>query len=182
VIRASAFEQATRDLRFAGEVPLFSITYQTSPRDRPFPRSDSALCRRFARGWLTAGGQTIPGRAWAWRIRANKREGDGGTPRASSGPGSCGGAPTANPRPRTFLPVRASGPKTPGAKILRAAITIQPCGWIGSRRRPAQARRSSLRFYRGDRSQQLARIAGRGSAVFLLWRARIFLRPRGAFQ
>ena len=50
---------------------------------------------------------------------------------ASSGPGSCGGAPTAirgRVRSCRFAP---SGPKTPGAKILRAAITISRCGGIG---------------------------------------------------
>ena len=61
-------------------------------------------------------------------IRANKREGDGGTPRAPFGPGNCGGAPTATRGRAHSCPSAPSGPKTPGAKIRKAAITTSRYG------------------------------------------------------
>src|ERR1700740_66082 len=58
-----------------------SITYKTNPRDRPLAairiRSAAGNPRR---GWLTAGGRTMPVALGRGGIRANKREGDGGTP------------------------------------------------------------------------------------------------------
>src|SRR4029079_390751 len=59
-----------------------SITYQTSARDRPLTalrvhRSAGEPCR----GWLTADGWTVPVALGRGGILANKREGDGGTPR-----------------------------------------------------------------------------------------------------
>jgi L,D-peptidoglycan transpeptidase YkuD (ErfK/YbiS/YcfS/YnhG family) len=61
---------------------LFSITYQTAVRDRPL---SSIRVRPAAgdprRGWLTAGGWAVPVALGRGGVLANKREGDGGTPR-----------------------------------------------------------------------------------------------------
>jgi L,D-peptidoglycan transpeptidase YkuD (ErfK/YbiS/YcfS/YnhG family) len=69
------------------ESPGISDTYKTAPRDRPV----SAIRIRAAAGnprlgWLTAGGQTVPVALGRGGIRANKREGDGGTPKGTFRP------------------------------------------------------------------------------------------------
>jgi len=63
------------------------------------------------RGWLTAAGQTVPVALGRGGIRANKREGDGGTPRGTFRPRQVWWRKDRNPRPRTFLPLRAIGPE-----------------------------------------------------------------------
>src|ERR1700688_138554 len=89
-----------------------SITYQTDGRDRPL----SAVRIRAAagdsrRGWLTAGGQTVPVALGRCGIIANKREGDGGTPKGTFRPRQVWWRADRHPRPRTFLPVRAIRPE-----------------------------------------------------------------------
>jgi L,D-peptidoglycan transpeptidase YkuD (ErfK/YbiS/YcfS/YnhG family) len=59
------------------------------------------------RGWLTAGPLTIPVALGRGGIRANKREGDGGTPQGSFRPRQLWWRGDRHSRPRTFLPVRA---------------------------------------------------------------------------
>jgi len=63
------------------------------------------------RGWLTAAGQTVPVALGRGGIRANKREGDGGTPKGTFRPRQVWWRKDRNPRPRTFLPLRAIGPE-----------------------------------------------------------------------
>ena len=62
------------------------------------------------RGWLTAGPLTIPVALGRGGIRANKREGDGGTPRGSFRPRQLWWRGDRHSRPQTFLPVRAIQP------------------------------------------------------------------------
>ena len=59
------------------------------------------------RGWLTADGWTMPVALGRGGILANKREGDGGTPRGTFRPLQLWWRADRHPRPRTFLPVRA---------------------------------------------------------------------------
>ena len=92
------------------------------------------------RGWLTAGGWTVPVALGRGGILANKREGDGGTPRGIFRPELWWRADR-HPRPQTFLPVRRSGPKTPGAKTRRPPL--QPAD-------PADARAAGDRLTRED--------------------------------
>ena len=107
-----------------------SITYQTSPRDRPL----SAIRIRAAagdprRGWLTAGGRTLPVALGRGGILANKREGDGGTPRGTFPAAAI--VVARRPPPATAdisAGSRRSGPKTPGAKTRGIAITTSRCG------------------------------------------------------
>src|SRR6202022_2737292 len=87
-----------------------SITYQTDGRDRPL----SAVRIRAAagdsrRGWLTAGGQSVPVALGRGGIRANKREGDGGTPKGTFRPRQVWWRADRHPRPRTFLAFRPMG-------------------------------------------------------------------------
>src|ERR1700692_5087689 len=88
-----------------------SNTYRTNQCERPL----AAVRIRAAagdprRGWLTAGGQTIPVALGRGGIRANKREGDGGTPKGTFRPRQLLWRADRHPRPPTFLPVRAIGP------------------------------------------------------------------------
>src|SRR3954464_11491232 len=59
------------------------------------------------RGWLTAGPLTIPVALGRGGILANKREGDGGTPRGCFRPRQLWGRRARHSRPLTFLPARA---------------------------------------------------------------------------
>ena len=120
------------------------------------------------RGWLTAAGRTIPVALGRGGIIANKREGDGGTPKGHSGRGTCGGAPTAIRGRATLLPVRAIGPDDAWCEDPPAGITISPCG--------SNAMRGGDRLTRDDHLYDFIveidhtrspRVRGRGSAVFL---------------
>src|SRR3954462_7427167 len=71
----------------------------------------SVSARNTRRGWLTADGQTIPVALGRGGIKANKREGDGGTPKGYFQPRRLWWRADRHPRPRTFLPVRAIGPE-----------------------------------------------------------------------
>ncbi|MDO9564860.1 MAG: L,D-transpeptidase family protein [Bradyrhizobium sp.] len=146
-----------------------SITYKTSPRDRPV----SAILVRAAagdprRGWLTAGGQAIPVALGRGGIKANKREGDGGTPRGTFRPRQLWWRADRHARPRTFLPVRAIRPEDawcedPGDRHYNQPIRLQQ-GRAGDRLR----RDDHLYDFIVEIDHNTEpRIAGRGSAVFL---------------
>jgi len=83
------------------------MTYDNAP-DRPAslirirPRAGNSR-----QGWLTAGGLTIPVALGRGGIRANKREGDGGTPRGTFHPRQLWWRADRHSRPKTFIPVRA---------------------------------------------------------------------------
>jgi L,D-peptidoglycan transpeptidase YkuD (ErfK/YbiS/YcfS/YnhG family) len=149
--------------------PDISITYKTDPRDRPL----SAIRIRAAagdprRGWLTAAGQTIPVALGRGGILANKREGDGGTPRGTFRPRQLWWRADRHPRPRTFLPVRAIRPEDawcedPGDRHYNQPVRLEPT-------------RGGDRLRRDDNLYDFVveidhntgpRIKGRGSAVFL---------------
>src|SRR6195256_2660349 len=94
------------------ESPVIPNGYRTTLSDSPL----SAIRIRAAagdprRGWLTAGGQTIPVALGRGGIKANKREGDGGTPRGTFRPRQLWWRADRYPRPRTFLPVRPIRPE-----------------------------------------------------------------------
>ena len=57
--------------------------------------------------WLTASGLTIPVALGRGGIRANKREGEGGTPRGIFHPRALWWRADRHKRPKTFIPVRA---------------------------------------------------------------------------
>ena len=120
------------------------------------------------RGWLTLEGRTVPVALGRGGIRANKREGDGGTPRGVFHPRQLWWRADRHPRPRTFLPVRAIGPEDAW------------CEDPASRHynRPVRLDRGSNgdRLRRGDHLYDFIieidhntrpRTSGRGSAVFL---------------
>src|ERR1700733_16259723 len=89
-----------------------SRAYQRNLSDRPL----SALWIRAAagnprRGWLIAAGQPIPVALGRGGIIANKREGDGGTPKGTFRPRQLWWRADRSSRPHTFLPVRAIRPE-----------------------------------------------------------------------
>src|SRR3979490_3047741 len=90
----------------------FSITYHTARRDRTVRiiRIRAAAGNR-SRGWLTADGDSLPVALGRGGIKANKREGDGGTPRGTFRPRQLWWRADRHPRPRTFLPVRPIRPE-----------------------------------------------------------------------
>jgi L,D-peptidoglycan transpeptidase YkuD (ErfK/YbiS/YcfS/YnhG family) len=151
------------------EIQDTSITYHKNRPDRPLPaiwvRAGAGDPRR---GWLMAAGQSIPVALGRGGIIANKREGDGGTPKGSFRPRQLWWRADRHPRPRTFLPIRAIGPEDTWCEDPDNRHYNQP-----------------LRLDRvagGDRLQRddhlydfiieidhntSPRVAGRGSAVFL---------------
>jgi L,D-peptidoglycan transpeptidase YkuD (ErfK/YbiS/YcfS/YnhG family) len=141
-------------------------------KNTPPRRLSTIWIRRAAgnsrRGWLKAGGITIPVALGRTGIVANKREGDGGTPKGTFRPRRLWWRADRHIRPRTLLPVRAIG---------------HADAWCED---PADRRYNRpIRLSRGQSGDRLKRddhlydfiveidhnasprVAGRGSAVFL---------------
>ncbi|KIZ39628.1 MULTISPECIES: L,D-transpeptidase family protein [Rhodopseudomonas] len=138
-------------------------------RDRPAAR---IAVRRGAgnrsRGWLLVDGRAIAVALGRGGILANKREGDGGTPRGSFHPLRLWWRADRAPRPRTQLPIRAIGAddawcEDPASRHYNQPVRRGP-GEGGDRLR----RDDHLYDYIIEIDHNAApRIAGRGSAVFL---------------
>lgn len=121
-----------------------------------------------SKGWLVAGSRALPVSLGRGGIRANKREGDGGTPRGTFRPVRLWWRADRGTRPRTRLPVRRIGAsdawcEDPADRRYNRAIRLRP-GETGDRLR------------RDDHLYDLVveidhnarpRVAGRGSAVFI---------------
>jgi L,D-peptidoglycan transpeptidase YkuD (ErfK/YbiS/YcfS/YnhG family) len=137
-----------------------TVTLETiSVRPRPGQRS---------RGVLIAGPLALPVALGRGGIKANKREGDGGTPRGTFRLRRLWWRPDRSVRPRTLLPVRRIGPddgwcEDPRDRHYNQPIRLAP-GAPGDR------------LKRADRLYDLVveldhntrpRVAGRGSAVFM---------------
>ena len=149
--------------------PDLSITYRTSLRDRPLAlvRIRAAAGDR-SRGWLTADGQTIPVALGRGGIRANKREGDGGTPKGVFRPVRLWWRADRAPRPRTHLTVRAIGPADAWCENPADRHYNQPVR-MDSKQGGDRLRRDDhlYDFIVEIDHNTRPRIAGRGSAVFL---------------
>lgn len=120
------------------------------------------------RGWLTAGPLVLPVALGRGGIKANKREGDGGTPRGTFRLVRLWWRPDQRPRPQTRLPMRRIGHDDAW------------CEDPADRHYNRPIRRSDSmpgdRLWRDDRLYDLIieldhntrpRVAGRGSAVFI---------------
>jgi L,D-peptidoglycan transpeptidase YkuD (ErfK/YbiS/YcfS/YnhG family) len=120
------------------------------------------------RGWLTADGQTIPVALGRGGIKANKREGDGGTPKGSFRPRQVWWRADRHPRPSTFLPVRAIAPEDAWCEDPRDRHYNQPVR-LGSKQDGDRLTRDDhlYDFIIEIDHNARPRIAGRGSAVFL---------------
>lgn len=120
------------------------------------------------RGWLTIAGRAIPVALGRGGIKADKREGDGGTPRGRFRPLRLWFRADRAGRPRTALPIRRIG----------AADGWDECPASRSYNRPVRLRAGEAgdRLRREDHLYDFIieidhntrpRVAGRGSAVFL---------------
>lgn len=122
----------------------------------------------LTRGWLFAEGRAIPVALGRSGIRADKREGDGGTPRGIFHPVRLWWRSDRHPRPRTWLPVRAIRPQDgwceePADRRYNRPIRLRD-GTPGDR----LTREDHLYDYIVEIDHNLRpRVAGRGSAVFL---------------
>jgi L,D-peptidoglycan transpeptidase YkuD (ErfK/YbiS/YcfS/YnhG family) len=147
----------------------FSITYRAFAREQPL----SLVHVRAApgdprRGWLTAGGWSVPVALGRGGILANKREGDGGTPLGTFYPVRLWWRADRHRRPRTLLPTRAirledAWCEDPGDRHYNRPIRLEP-GQNGDR----LTREDVLYDYIIEIDHnRMPRTAGRGSAVFL---------------
>jgi len=157
--------------RFRTDViyPVKSNAYGKFSADRAVAR---IAMRRAAgnprKGWLIVAGQAIPVALGRGGILANKREGDGGTPRGTFHPLRLWWRADRAPRPITRLPIRVIGPhdawcEDPGSRHYNQPVRRGP-GQDGDRLR----RDDHLYDFIIEIDHNAApRIAGRGSAVFL---------------
>jgi L,D-peptidoglycan transpeptidase YkuD (ErfK/YbiS/YcfS/YnhG family) len=149
--------------------PDISITYQTSARDRPL----SAISVRAAagnprRGWLTAQGWTIPVALGRGGIKANKREGDGGTPRGVFFPRRLWWRADRHVRPKTFLAARPIRPEDAWCEDPADRHYNQPIRLDRGQPGDRLTREDHLYDFIVEIDHNTGpRIAGRGSAVFL---------------
>ena len=120
------------------------------------------------RGWLTGAGFTIPVALGRGGILANKREGDGGTPRGSFRPRQLWWRADRHARPRTPLRARPIRPEDgwcedPNDRHYNQPVRLKP-GYGGDRLTRAD---HLYDFIVEIDHNTRPRIAGRGSAVFL---------------
>jgi L,D-peptidoglycan transpeptidase YkuD (ErfK/YbiS/YcfS/YnhG family) len=120
------------------------------------------------RGWLVAGPNRVPVALGRSGIRADKREGDGGTPRGRFKLRRLWWRADRTPRPRTLLPVRRirrnhGWCEDPADRRYNLPVSLQEG-------------KSGDRLWRADRLYDFIieidhntrpRVAGRGSAVFI---------------
>jgi L,D-peptidoglycan transpeptidase YkuD (ErfK/YbiS/YcfS/YnhG family) len=127
-----------------------------------------ALPGRKSQGLLRAGALVLPVTLGRGGVKANKREGDGGTPRGRFRPLRLWWRADRLPRPRTLLPTR---------RITQAvAWSEDPRDRNYNRPVRRSANEPGDRLWRGDALYDLfieidhnvrPRVAGRGSAVFI---------------
>src|SRR4030081_2223482 len=151
------------------EIPHTSITYQTVARDRPASAIRiNAAAGDPRRGWLTADGQAIPVALGRGGIRANKREGDGGTPKGTFRPRQLLGRADRPPRPCTSLPIRAIRPQDAWCEDPASRHYNQPVLLERESGGDRLARDDHLYDFIVEIDHNSSpRFAGRGSAVFL---------------
>lgn len=149
--------------------PIVSDSYRQNSGSRPVSsvRIRAAAGNR-RRGWLMAGNQVIPVALGRGGILANKREGDGGTPRGTFRPVRLWWREDRFTRPRTFLPVRAIGAEDAWCEDPADRHYNQPVRLGLDRGGDRLKRNDHLYDFVIEIDHNTApRIAGRGSAVFL---------------
>ncbi len=169
VNRSFASRKATQGRLIRMISPNLSATYIETSHARPLSMIRIRAAAGDPRqGRLTAGGQTVPVALGRGGIKANKREGDGGTPRGTFRPRQLWWRADRHPRPRTFLPVRTIGPEDAWCEDPKSRHYNQPIR--------LERGRDGDRLRRDDHVYDFIveidhnnspRIKGRGSAVFL---------------
>jgi L,D-peptidoglycan transpeptidase YkuD (ErfK/YbiS/YcfS/YnhG family) len=123
---------------------------------------------RRSQGWLRAGSLRVPVALGRGGVRANKREGDGGTPRGRFRPVRLWWRADRLPRPRTLLPLRRIGPND--------AWCEDPADRRYNHAFARSANEPGDRLWRDDPLYDVfieidhntqPRVVGRGSAVFI---------------
>jgi L,D-peptidoglycan transpeptidase YkuD (ErfK/YbiS/YcfS/YnhG family) len=147
----------------------FSDTYTKKRRDQPLTTIRiHAAAGNPCRGWLMAGQQTIPVALGRGGIIANKREGDGGTPKGTFQPRQLWWRADRAPRPQTFLPVRAIRPEDAWCEDPANRHYNQPIMLGQENGGDRLTREDHLYDFIIEIDHNTSpRIAGRGSAVFL---------------
>jgi L,D-peptidoglycan transpeptidase YkuD (ErfK/YbiS/YcfS/YnhG family) len=146
-----------------------STSYPINRRNRPL----SVMRIRPAagnpcRGWLTAGGQAVPVALGRGGIIANKREGDGGTPKGTFRPRRLWWRADRHPRPDTLLPIRAIRPEDAWCEDPDSRHYNQPVRLDRNQGGDRLKRDDHLYdFIVEIDHNSRPRVAGRGSAVFL---------------
>lgn len=120
------------------------------------------------RGWLTAGSLALPVALGRGGIRANKREGDGGTPRGTFRLKRLWWRADKYARPPTRLPLRAIRPddgwcEDPADRAYNKAVKVPP----GSKADRLARADGLYDFIIEIDHNTRPRVAGRGSAVFI---------------
>lgn len=164
-----------RVIKFAGKAARIVINdyISTSCSDGSLDRPLTAVRIRAAagdrrRGWLVAAGQAWPVALGRGGIRANKREGDGGTPKGLFRPRRLWWRADRHSRPHTFLPARAIGPEDawcedPGSRHYNRPVRLDRLCDGDRLRRDDHLYDFIVEIDHNSRP----RIKGRGSAVFL---------------
>jgi L,D-peptidoglycan transpeptidase YkuD (ErfK/YbiS/YcfS/YnhG family) len=119
-------------------------------------------------GWLTADGLTIPVALGRGGILANKREGDGGTPRGIFHPRKLWWRADRHPRPRTHLPAHAIRLEDAWCEDPNDRHYNQPIRLTREEGGDRLTRKDHLYDFIVEIDHNTKpRVAGRGSAVFL---------------
>jgi L,D-peptidoglycan transpeptidase YkuD (ErfK/YbiS/YcfS/YnhG family) len=121
-----------------------------------------------ARGWLIAGSLALPVALGRGGIKANKREGDGATPRGTFRLKRLWWRTDRHPRPATLLPARRIKPddgwcEDPSDRHYNRPIKLAPGSRADRLARPDTLYDFVVELDHNTRP----RIAGRGSAVFI---------------
>jgi len=151
-------EKSKHDLIFSGPMRTHSLS-RLSVRRRPGHASQ---------GWLIAGALTLPVAIGRNGVKADKREGDGATPRGVFHLRRLWWRAERHPRPTTLLPTRQIAPddgwcEEPSDRRYNRPIKLAP-GRAGDR----LARADALYDFIIELDHNTRpRIAGRGSAVFV---------------
>ena len=149
--------------------PVISVAYMTFLSERPLSTVRiSAAAGNPQRGWLSAAGHTVPVALGRGGIKANKREGDGGTPKGIFRPRQLWWRADRHPRPRTYLPVRPIGPEDAWCEDPESRHYNQPVRLNSDRGGDRLQRDDHLYDFIVEIDHNHSpRIKGRGSAVFL---------------
>lgn len=119
-------------------------------------------------GWLTAPGLAIPVALGRGGIRANKHEGDGGTPRGAFHPRKLWWRADRHQRPRTFLATRMITSADAWCEDPNDRHYNQPIRATRDHKGDRLTRKDHLYDFIVEINHNMRpRIAGRGSAVFL---------------
>jgi L,D-peptidoglycan transpeptidase YkuD (ErfK/YbiS/YcfS/YnhG family) len=123
---------------------------------------------RHAQGWLCAGGLTLPVALGRSGVKANKREGDGATPRGAFRLTRLWWRAERHPRPPTLLPARRIVPDDGWCEEPRDRRYNRPIKLAPASQGDRLARADALYDFIVELDHNTRpRVAGRGSAVFI---------------